>query len=204
MPSIIANKIYWTIYPWWFKKGDWKNQAAYCNQSYEKWMKSIVVNFIYKNIDENSVVVEIGCGNGRWTEYLLNRAKKVYAIDIHPILINYCKGAFSKYKNTEFVANNGKSLDFIDNESVDFVWSYLKEFSRILKKRSKAIVHHGGGRRNLADYFKNWRSVITKDQFKALVEEVDLKVNYQTQSWGVRNKFNCKLANDYISELVRK
>jgi len=157
MPTIKENLEMWDISHDWSRAGDeWSNQADFCNQPYSKWKNSIIQNFIYPHITKKSTVLEISPGHGRWSGYIIKRAKKVILVDLSPTCIEYCKKNFKKFKNVLYFINDGKSLDFLDNNSVDFIWSYdsfvhmeasviknyLSQFPRILKKGGIAIIHH--------------------------------------------------------------
>lgn len=159
MPTIKENLKMWNVKHMWNKGGDeWSNQAAFCNQPYSKWKNSLISNFIYKHINKNSTVLEIAPGHGRWTEYILRKAKKVILVDLSSKCIEHCRNRFSKFKNMSYYANDGKSLGFLDDNSIDFIWSYdsfvhmegdviknyLSQFPRILKKGGIAIIHHAG------------------------------------------------------------
>ena len=159
----------------WTKHGDeWDDQASFRNQPYEKWKNSIVKKFILNNVGKNHTVLEIAPGHGRWTEIILKRSDNVILVDLNPKCIEFCKKKFGnlKNKNINYFANNGKDLSFIEDNSIDFIWSYdsfvhmkkdvieayLKEFSRILKNNGKAIIHHPGGRNNFFVKFKFLRN----------------------------------------------
>jgi len=159
MPSIEWNKKLWNDDFPWPKNGDeWDNQAGFCNQPYEKWKNSIAENFILNNINEESVVLEIAPGHGRWTEFILKKVKKIILVELSQERIKYCKKIFDNSKNIDYFMNNGKDLFFIADNSIDFIFSYdsfvhiekdaiacyFKEFSRILKKEGIAIIHHAG------------------------------------------------------------
>ncbi len=159
MPTVKENLKMWNFKHTWDKRGDeWSNQADFCNQPYDKWKKSLIENFVYKYINKNSTVLEIAPGYGRWTEHIIKRAKKVILVDLSPKCINHCKERFREYKNIDYYCNDGKSLDFLKNNSIDFIWSYdsfvhmeanvienyLRQFSRVLKKGGITIIHHAG------------------------------------------------------------
>ena len=167
MPSIKKNLEMWDINHDWSKDGDeWSNQAAFCNQPYPKWKNSIIQNFIYPHINGKSTVLEISPGHGRWTEFILKKAKKVILVDLSQKCINYCKKKFSRFNNVSYFVNDGKSLDFLDNNSIDFVWSYdsfvhmeedviknyLYQFPRILRKGGIAVIHHAGKNNKLLPF----------------------------------------------------
>jgi len=213
MPTVRWNKK-WNNGCFWEKDGDeWDNQAVFCNQPYNKWKKSIVENFIYKNIDKDSNVLEIAPGHGRWTEFILKKAGNLILCDLNSKCIEICKMKFYNFKNISYYVNDGKNLNFIKDNSIDFIWSYdsfvhmekdvieayFKEFSRILKVGGKAIIHHSGERRS-----KGFRSNVSTGIIREIATQYGLSVKYHIQSWGKNNEFNCKLFNDYISELVKQ
>lgn len=137
---------------------EWTDQAEYCNQPYPEWKESLVKTFIENYIDKHSTVLEIGPGHGRFTEYLVKTAYKVILLDISPNCLDICRNRFPNHTNIKYVLNNGKSLEGIDDSSIDLVWSYdsfvfmeedvyeayFKEFRRILKPHGLAIIHHPG------------------------------------------------------------
>lgn len=55
------------------------------------------------NISSDDIILEIGPGLGALTAKLAERAKKIYAIEIDPILIKYLQKKFSIYKNIEII-----------------------------------------------------------------------------------------------------
>ena len=157
MPTIEENR-YWNDRHHWREEGhEWKNQAAFSNQNYETWLMSLVDTFISGNIDKDSNVLEIGAGHGRFTDFLF-KAKRITLVDLNENCITFCKKRFRGQKNIIYHVNDGKSLPFIKDHSIDFIWSYdsfvhmekdiiqgyLKEFSRVLKHGGKAIIHHAG------------------------------------------------------------
>ncbi len=166
MPSIERNRKIWGED--WSKNGDeWSDQALFCNQPYAKWKQSIVETFINKNIDKNSTVLEIAPGRGRWTEYIVKKAKHIILVDISEKLIDYCKHRFLNFENIVYYVNDGKNFPFIRDDQIDFIWSYdsfvhmekdviesyFKEFNRILKLNGKAVIHHAA-RRHMALKFR--------------------------------------------------
>ncbi len=212
----------WNTYSWEKDGDEWNNQALFCNQPYEEWKNSIFKRFIKPNIKKESVVLEIAPGHGRWTEFVLD-AKKIILVDLNEECIRFCMNKFSKLKNINYFANDGRTLSFIEDNSIDFIFSYdsfvhmkkeiidsyFQEFYRILKKPGKAIIHHAG-RRNPAFYTLNHRanegsrSDVSKKDIKKLAEKNKLEVIYQIDSWGKKKEYNCKAHGDYISEIVKK
>ena len=201
----------WDNYSWEKNGDEWDDQAAFCNQPYEKWKISIFEAFIKPNINKEAVVLEIAPGHGRWTEFMLS-TKALILVDLNKECIDYCKKRFSKCKSIRYFVNDGKDLSFIPDNSVDFVWSYdsfvhmqkdvigsyFREFSRILTLRGRVIIHHAGGKKG------GWRSKISKRTIRKLAEKNHLKVLFQTDTWGKNREYNCKAHGDYLSGLVKQ
>jgi 16S rRNA (adenine1518-N6/adenine1519-N6)-dimethyltransferase len=58
------------------------------------------------------IVLEIGAGVGNLTERLAQKAKKVIAIELDPILVNILHDYFDYIKNIEIVAGDALKVDF--------------------------------------------------------------------------------------------
>lgn len=160
MPTIEWNKEVWNRPESYWEFGDkgWENQAKFCGQPYEEWKRSIAETFLLPNIANGSTVLEIAPGCGRWTEFIIQKAAKVILVDLNPYCIDICKKRFSSFRNVSYHLNDGKSLAFIQDSSVDFIWSfdsfvhmekdviaaYFKEFSKVLKIGGRAVIHHAG------------------------------------------------------------
>ena len=72
------------------------------------------------NINKDSSILEIGCGEGRDAIYLLNKGYNLVAFDVSNEAINYCKEKYSKFKD-RFI-----TLDFINdsyNKSFDYIYA---------------------------------------------------------------------------------
>lgn len=110
-------------------------------------------------------ILEIACGWGRWTRFLLNNSHRYIGYDISKLAINHCENIFGLeiYNNkAKFILNDGKSLSGVEDDSIDFVFSYdslvhvnmdamdgyLKEINRVLSNKGKAFLHHS----NMGDY----------------------------------------------------
>lgn len=60
------------------------------------------------HITNEDIILEIGSGLGALTEKLIEKAKKVYAVEIDPILSKYISEKFSSFENIEII--NGDIL----------------------------------------------------------------------------------------------
>jgi len=167
MGTIKENRVWDSKYNWKLDGDEWSDQAAYCKKPYNKWKNSIVKNFIFKNINHKANILEIAPGHGRWTEFLVKKSNNLTIVDLNAKCIDFCKKKFSNFKNIQYHVNDGKTLDFIKSDSIDFIWSYdsfvhmekdviesyFKEFFRVLKKGGIAIIHHSGCK-DMAPYLK--------------------------------------------------
>jgi SAM-dependent methyltransferase len=110
--------------------------------------------YVLPFVNPKGVAVEIGCGGGRWTRFLLG-FKKVYAVDYYEPLLLEFKKSFDRYKNVVAVKNNGTDFPGIAPHSVDYVFSfgcfghlnltlidsYLGQIKSILAPGGNAVIH---------------------------------------------------------------
>ncbi|MHB1326060.1 MAG: class I SAM-dependent methyltransferase [Thermoleophilia bacterium] len=157
--TIQNNLEIWDEHYAWPQDGDeWSGQANRCNQPYEKWKQSIVDSFIRPNISESSAVLEIAPGHGRWSEEIIRLSRQATLVDLSPACIEFCRQRFSAFDNVSYLANDGRSLAGVADNSVDFIWSfdafihmnadvidsYFSEARRVLKADGITFIHHAG------------------------------------------------------------
>lgn len=101
-------------------------------------------------------ILEIAPGHGRITNYLKDLCDHLTVVDATPDCIEACKHRFSCSSNITYHLNDGKSLDMIPDQSIDFVISfdslvhaedevtaaYLSQMTRILKPDGIGFIHH--------------------------------------------------------------
>jgi len=107
-------------------------------------------------------VLEIAPGYGRWSDYLKDLCDELILIDLAEKCIEACRKRFAAYSHIRFHVNDGRSLEFCERGSVDFVFSfdslvhcdrdamdgYMQGISRILSPDGVAFIHHS----NVAAY----------------------------------------------------
>jgi GT2 family glycosyltransferase/CDP-glycerol glycerophosphotransferase (TagB/SpsB family)/glycosyltransferase involved in cell wall biosynthesis/ubiquinone/menaquinone biosynthesis C-methylase UbiE len=173
MPDLDNNYKKWNNTYKWENQGDeWSSVWGSVNMH---WFGSIFprINHFLPCND----ILEIAPGYGRWTNILKDYCTNLFAVDISDKCVEYCKKRFETDSNIHLFQNDGKSLNMISTNSVDFVFSYdslvhaeidviesyIKEISRILRKDGIAFIHHS----NRGEYhevennpeFKNhWRA----------------------------------------------
>lgn len=99
-------------------------------------------------IGRDKIVLEIGCGIGRMTEFFVKDFKKIYGVDISEEMIKKGKERLAGINNIELLETDGVHLPLADN-SMDLIFSYIvfqhmpsyevvekmfREIKRILKK----------------------------------------------------------------------
>jgi SAM-dependent methyltransferase len=101
-------------------------------------------------------ILEIAPGYGRWTQYLKNLCDRLVAVDLTERCIEGCKERFADDTNIEYHVNDGRSLDMVEDGSIDFAFSfdslvhaeadvldcYAAQLKRKLKPDGVAFFHH--------------------------------------------------------------
>ena len=113
--------------------------------------------YVEPYVTEDTVALEIGGGGGRWTRYLLP-AREVIVVDLNPEFFEYIESRFPEAAGKlRFYETSGYELGGIEDESVDFVFSfgtfvhidpegidaYLGEIRRVLRPGAIASIHYG-------------------------------------------------------------
>lgn len=102
-----------------------------------------------------SVVLEIGAGGGRWTQYF-QRAGELIIVEFNPESFASLRGRFPDLRFTPY-QTQGYEMSGVANASVDLVFTfdvfvhlepegigaYLIEIERVLKSGGVAVVHYG-------------------------------------------------------------
>jgi cyclopropane fatty-acyl-phospholipid synthase-like methyltransferase len=119
-------------------------------------------HFLAPYVKEESTILEIGPGGGRWTRYMVP-AKKIIAVDYHQELLDELKLNFD-LPNIVFVKNNGDDFPGIEDGSVDLLFTfgvfvhldidiidrYLKNMKRLLHSKSNVVIQYSDKRKPLA------------------------------------------------------
>ena len=110
-------------------------------------LSKVVKRYLRPHVTPDSVVLEIGPGGGRWTQFLIG-AREVILVELNPQFFRYLRKRFRKQKRKlRFYQTSGYELSDIDDGTVDFVFSfgtfvhiepegideYLGEIARVLR-----------------------------------------------------------------------
>ena len=156
--SLGMNRKIWDNYDWSQGGEEWTYDAKiYKGLDPNQWKEQLINDMMLKYIKKGSVILEIGIGAGRWSEILQRLANRLILVDVSKKCLDICRQRFETCDNVEYKLIEGK-LDFIDSDSIDYVWSYdvfvhinpteiesyIEDFQRILKPTGCAIIHHPG------------------------------------------------------------
>ena len=111
--------------------------------------------FVIPFVNPEHTAIDIGCGGGRWTRYLLG-FKTVYAVDYYEQLLLEFRKTFKRYKHVRPIKNNGTDFPGIAPRSVDYVFSfgcfghinrtlidaYVGHIKEILKPGGNVVIHY--------------------------------------------------------------
>jgi len=192
--TVERNRKNWDTYDWLEEGEQWVPKVLLeKGMNPDEWKNKIINEIMLKYFKKNSTIIEIGSGAGRWTEILQPLAKKLIVTDIAPNCIKMCKKRFKLKNNLDYKLID-KRLDFIDDNVIDYVWSfsvfvhinpsdvdrYIEDFSRILKPGGIGIIHHCGTYSDYNGSVDGWRAFIGAKQFHHLVEKHGMKILDQT------------------------
>lgn len=151
MPSREINRRIWTNYDWRQAGEEW---SANWGGTANLWHGTLMprIGAFLGNIR----AVEIGAGHGRLTTYLKDYCASLVLVDLAPNCIEFCRRRFRDSTHLEYFVNDGGSLSYLEEATVDFVFSfdslvhadlrvitaYLAEIERVLKVSGRAVLHH--------------------------------------------------------------
>jgi ubiquinone/menaquinone biosynthesis C-methylase UbiE len=159
MPSIIDNKEMFSGYDWSAEGHEWSSEWGSSDNLWHAEIYPRIAPFI---ANKKINILEIACGYGRMSNYLLDYSNHLTLLDINENCIDFCKNKFSKFTNLSYIKNDGYSFEGVEDSSVEFVFSYdssvhvdedvirayIKEIKRVLKLGGIAFIHHS----NLGSY----------------------------------------------------
>lgn len=204
IPGVSDNEIHRRVWQNW----NWKRGGEEWTES-ERWKRSLIEHVLWPNIGPGGRALEIGPGAGRWSALLVERADSLAVVDISSRCIEQCRARFAGRDNVDYYVNDGESLPFLDDASVDYVWSfdvfvhiaprvidsYLSEIARVLRPAGRAVIHHAkdGGLHGGA------RSRMTAQLFASMLARHQLELVGQFDSWGEEGRYDVKHHHDVIT-----
>ena len=102
-------------------------------------------------------VVEIGCLDGKWSQYIVPCAEHSFLVDLSKDILPVLNDRLHEVEGGgyTFYKTKGFELDGIDNNTIDFIFSmdtlvrvnkkylsrYFEHFRRVLKSNGKMLIH---------------------------------------------------------------
>jgi SAM-dependent methyltransferase len=157
VPTIGENRAIFERYAWPEGGDEWSRQWGSSRMFFYGTVMPRVAAFV-----PCGHLLEIAPGYGRCTQFLLPLCRQLTGVDLAERCVRACAERFAAAPHARFVLGDGKSLPFLEDDSVDFAFSfdslvhadaealrgYLHELGRTLKPGAHAFIHHS----NLGEY----------------------------------------------------
>jgi len=152
MPTVEQNLKKWDLEYKWLREGE--EWSVAWGGSEAQWFGAIFPR-IHAFVPTGTIL-EIAPGLGRWTNYLKNYCNHVVVVDLGQHCIDACRKRFASARNITYHVNDGKSLEMILDNSIDFVFSfdslvhaeadviqaYMDQLANKLKPNGVGFIHH--------------------------------------------------------------
>jgi len=157
MGTIKENLNQWSSYHWNQEGDEWSGPWG---GSASMWYGTLLPRI--QAVAKGHRFLEIAPGYGRCTQFLLKLCDRLTVVDLTQKCIEACQKKFAEYSHLDYHVNDGKSLEFLEDNSIDFVFSwdslvhandevlasYLRELSKKMKPGGFGFIHHS----NLGEY----------------------------------------------------
>jgi ubiquinone/menaquinone biosynthesis C-methylase UbiE len=98
--SIESNGVLWNSYDWITEGEEWTNDVIkFRGLNPTEWKNALIDEMMFKHIKENSTILEVGPGAGRWTKILHLYAKTLILADVSETCLEICKKSFEGSTN---------------------------------------------------------------------------------------------------------
>jgi SAM-dependent methyltransferase len=152
MPTVEQNLRQWDQDYEWVKQGD--EWSSTWGGAEAQWFGAIFPRI--QAFLPAGRMLEIAPGFGRWTHYLRGLCEHLTVVDMAEHCINACRRRFASDTHISYHVNDGKSLEMVQDDSTDFVFSfdslvhaeadvieiYLRQLARKLTPNGVAFIHH--------------------------------------------------------------
>jgi SAM-dependent methyltransferase len=189
--TVAENREVWNDWDWSQLGEEWTEDAAdFRGLDPQAWKQEIIERFLLAHACKGGPTLEIGPGAGRWTESLLEVSGSLHLADISARCLEVCQQRFGSAHELATHLVEAGSLDFLDDGSVDFIWSYdvfvhvnpmdtdayLAEFARVLRPGAKAVIHHADRYTSHVERAVGFRSNLSRAFFSELCKRHGLRV----------------------------
>lgn len=174
------------------------------------WGENTAFHRMFRTLDR-SFIVELACGHGRHTEYMLNALPVGTAVlmDFVAGNIEFCEKRLARYENAKFLQNGGDNFlplgtgqataifcyDAMVHFEYDTVFSYLRDAARVLRVGGRALFHHSNYTGAPGGIYRNnphWRNFMSKELFAHVAMRFGFRVVEQSVlQWGTTPSLDC-------------
>lgn len=210
MPTIEENRAYWSTTFDWSNRGQEWNQGYGGTQNCWEWC----VHPRIRSFLPTGHILELAPGYGVWSNFLRPFAQRMTLVDLAPNCIEHCRARFGE-KDMAYFVNDGKDLSFVQDDSVDFVFSwnslvhaeaetmhaYVTQICRKLRRGGVGFIHHSNlgahrdasGVQQVPEADRHWRgSDMTASQFRADCKAGGVWCYHQeVLPWGSDHTIDC-------------
>ncbi|MCC6968635.1 MAG: class I SAM-dependent methyltransferase [Phycisphaerales bacterium] len=215
MPTTTENVKYWSSYDWSGKGEEWTagySPTGYGKPSVERaWYAAVYPRL--RDFLPTGTILELAPGYGLWTRLLRPLCERMILVDLTPNCIDHCRKVFGE-KDMQYVVNDGKSLEAVPNDAVDFVFSwhslvhcerdvmqaYAAQLAHKMRPGAFGLIHHS----NFAEFVDpatkqprientQWRGVtMSAAAFREDCRTAGLAAVYQEiVPWGYEHLVDC-------------
>lgn len=202
MGTVEENLAQWSQYDWPQGGDEWS--SCWGGTEYLWW--GVIFPRILAFVPTSNIL-EIAPGFGRCTHYLKGFCRQLNVVDLSDKCIKACKERFSSSSHIRYYVNDGQSLEMIEDNSIDFVFSwdslvhaekdvisaYLHNIAKKLKPEGVGFIHHS----NIGQYKKaltgklsvenvHWRATsMTATLFDKYCRDVGMQcISQEIIGWG--------------------
>jgi SAM-dependent methyltransferase len=196
MPTVEQNREMWGRRYRWPDAGDeWSSGWGGPRMQWDQWLLPRLLPYLPGAGSGGSPgrIVEIGCGHGRWTQFLSEHAGEVVAVDLSPSCVDACRQRFADVPTVRAEVVDGRSLPAVVTRSTDLVFSfdslvhadassldgYLAAAARILTADGVAFIHHSNLRSCRLDRSRALRRVAPIHRLAARAGIVEQDVHWR-------------------------
>ncbi|MBM3493112.1 MAG: class I SAM-dependent methyltransferase [Armatimonadetes bacterium] len=202
--TVEGNLEVWETHDWSQCGEEWTVSPA--------WKEAILDELLRAYMPAGGRILEIGPGAGRWTEHLIPIASRLILVDLTPACIALCRKRFASERGIEYHVNDGRSVPFLSDESVDGVWSfdtfvhiepsevrtYMAEFARVMAPGAVGVTHRARAGRHR----RSWRSDMTAERMADFCLERHLELVKQQESLRDGSISLCRLETHFRADVV--
>lgn len=208
MPSVEENLNQWSNHEWSSGGDEWSVGYGGTEAMWTWTIRPRIGPFL-----PAGHILEIAPGFGRATQYLAPSCNRLTAVDLTQRCIDACKKRFADLDHIEYHVNDGLSLDMVQDDSVDFVFSwdslihveedvirgYLAQLAKKLVPGGTGFLHHSnmaayrGADGELTIENKHWRATsMSAEKFRQFCREAGLRCLVQELiPWGGVDYTDC-------------